>query len=347
VTLIREGSCEGQGSCKVTSFENGKAQVGIDYAPLKNQVVMFADNQQAAELRIELPDSSIKDMDQNIPEVFDPLMFTLELSEPEDVRLSRRTTCTVEIHPIQENIQKLRERRRLLNYLMKHKEPSYLDQMKLSMVIGPQVDENNIIEEVTEWEAAVHFISMPWKVLFSVIPPRSYFGGWIAFATALVLIGVMTYVIGHLAETIGCLINLKSSVTGLILIAVGTSMSEVFSSRNAARCDNSAFADNSIAHIAAANAATVFVGLGLPWTIATTYHWAKHDESFFIGKFETADITFAVVLLLACCIITLMVLGLRRSIIGGELGGPSVSRMFSAGLMIVLWLIFIFLNNLN
>ena len=36
VTLLREGSCEGQGSCKVTTFENGKAQVGIDYTALKN-----------------------------------------------------------------------------------------------------------------------------------------------------------------------------------------------------------------------------------------------------------------------------------------------------------------------
>ena len=105
------------------------------------------------------------------------------------------------------------------------------------MVIGPQVDEHDIIEEVTGKEAFVHFISIPWKVLFSVIPPRSYFGGWLTFTLSLLLIGVVTYVISHLALTIGCLLNLKSGVTGLVFIAVGTSMSELFASRNAARRD--------------------------------------------------------------------------------------------------------------
>ena len=106
-------------------------------------------------------------------------------------------------------------------------------------------------------------------------------------------------------------------------------------------------ADSSIATLAGANAASVFLGLGFPWTIATICHWAKYGESFLVGKLPTADITFAIVLFLACAVIAFMVLGLGRLIIGGELGGPGVSRILSGIVMFFLWAALVVLNVMN
>jgi solute carrier family 8 (sodium/calcium exchanger) len=151
----------------------------------------------------------------------------------------------------------------------------------------------------------------------------------------------------ELTTTIGCLLDARSAVQALVLVAIGFSLPECTASKRAAESKRTKDADASIATTAGTNAASVFIGLGLPWTIATIYHWAKYGESFFVGKLPTADITFALVLFLATSVICFMVLGLRRLIIGGELGGPGVSRIFSAIVMFFLWGAFITLNIMN
>jgi len=37
----------------------------------------------------------------------------------------------------------------------------------------------------------------------------------------------------------------------------------------------------------------------------------------------------------------------RRVAIGGELGGPKFSKFFSAGVLIVMWLVFVFLGSFH
>jgi len=46
------------------------------------------------------------------------------------------------------------------------------------------------------------------------------------------------------------------------------------------------YADATLNTIYGANAANIFVGLGLPWTIATIYYWGKTGTSYyFIGDY--------------------------------------------------------------
>ena len=75
---------------------------------------------------------------------------------------------------------------------------------------------------------------MPWKVFFSLIPPRHYCGGWAAFIIALALIGVVTTVVGELATILGCTVGLRIPATAITLVAMGTSLPDTSASKIAA-----------------------------------------------------------------------------------------------------------------
>jgi|TARA_B110000285_G_C15127395_1_gene621177 solute carrier family 8 (sodium/calcium exchanger) len=47
-----------------------------------------------------------------------------------------------------------------------------------------------------------------WKLLFSIVPPIKWGGGKPAFIIALTLIGIITGVVGEVAEAIGCVVGL-------------------------------------------------------------------------------------------------------------------------------------------
>lgn len=49
-------------------------------------------------------------------------------------------------------------------------------------------------------------------------------GGYVCFVVAISLIGVLTALIGDVANHVGCTIYLKDSVTATTIVALGTSM---------------------------------------------------------------------------------------------------------------------------
>jgi hypothetical protein len=53
-------------------------------------------------------------------------------------------------------------------------------------------------------------------------------------------------------------------------VALGTSLPDTFASKSAAVGDKNA--DNAIGNVTGSNSVNVFLGLGLPWVIATIYH---------------------------------------------------------------------------
>lgn len=56
-------------------------------------------------------------------------------------------------------------------------------------------------------------------------------------------------------------------------MALGTSLPDLFASKQAATKEKTA--DNSIGNVTGSNSVNVFLGLGLPWTIAAIYWTAK------------------------------------------------------------------------
>ena len=87
------------------------------------------------------------------------------------------------------------------------------------------------------------------------------------------MIGILTAIIGDLASIFGCLIGLKPTVTAITFVALGTSLPDLFASKTAAQQEE--HADNSIGNVTGSNSVNVFLGLGLPWTIAAVYWTAK------------------------------------------------------------------------
>ena len=141
-------------------------------------------------------------------------------------------------------------------------------------MLGPSIDEENIIlEEVSLSDALIHFVAIGWKFIFSLIPPPSYWGGAACFAVALIFIGIVTAIVGEIASLLGCAIGLPESVTAITLVALGTSLPDTFASMTAAK--NSEYADSAIGNITGSNSVNVFLGLGLPWAIASSY-WSKN-----------------------------------------------------------------------
>lgn len=95
-----------------------------------------------------------------------------------------------------------------------------------------------------------------------------------AFVISLVFIGLVTAVVGEIAKVLGCVLGINEAVTAITLVALGTSLPDTFASMTAAR--SSEHADSAIGNITGSNSVNVFLGLGLPWAIASSY-WASKE----------------------------------------------------------------------
>lgn len=101
-------------------------------------------------------------------------------------------------------------------------------------MLGPTIDDDGGIDEVTCMEATMHFLQMPWKIIFATIPPRRFGGGWVSFFVALAEIGAVTFIVQEVATVLGCAVGLRTSVTAITLVALGTSLPDTFASKLAA-----------------------------------------------------------------------------------------------------------------
>ena len=81
----------------------------------------------------------------------------------------------------------------------------------------------------------------------------------------------------------------------------------------------------------------VFLGLGLPWIVSTTY-CAGHGEVFTI---EAEGLPLSVILYVGCSTLCLITLCVRRCVVGGELGGSTAGRVSTAIFFGILWLTFV------
>ncbi|KAF5404951.1 sodium/calcium exchanger 1 [Paragonimus heterotremus] len=182
------------------------------------------------------------------------------------------------------------------------------EQFRMAVSMLPSINEDGIQIPLSNMDYALHGLTFFWKLLCAFLPPRKYLGAYPTFFLSLVFIGVLTLLVEEFANQLGCVAGLKTAVTGITLVAIGTSLPDAFASRTAARLDESA--DNSIGNITGSNSVNVFLGLGLPWLIGAIN--AKLNGQHFCvatdGVFE------ATVLFLCTAIICLGLLILRRRV---------------------------------
>eukprot|EP00928_Gymnodinium_smaydae_P093236 TRINITY_DN7730_c0_g1_i3.p1 TRINITY_DN7730_c0_g1~~TRINITY_DN7730_c0_g1_i3.p1 ORF type:complete len:995 (-),score=167.70 TRINITY_DN7730_c0_g1_i3:179-3001(-) len=201
-----------------------------------------------------------------------------------------------------------------------------------------------------------HIICLFWKVIFAAIPPTSFLRGWLCFFTSLLFIAGLTGIIAELAELFGCVLDVPDIVTAITFVALGTSMPDLFASKMAATEDPNA--DASIVNVTGSNSVNVFLGLGLPWSIAAIYWavaprttaWAERypliaeayrDSMVFVVPAGDLGFSTVVFSLVACS--GLILLGLRRRYLDAELGGPVVLKWLSGICLVSYWVLYVIL----
>jgi len=190
--------------------------------------------------------------------------------------------------------------------------------------------------EGEEYSAMVmHCLTFPWKIIFACVPPTSYYDGWLTFGSSLAAIGLVTMVIGDLASTWGCMVGLDEGFVGMSVVALGTSMPDTFASVTATQMAPTA--DAAIGNITGSNSVNVFLGLGLPWVMATVYH--AIDNSTYETPAGTLSFSVGLFVPLACICLGTMA---YRNINGeGALGGSVFSRKVMAVFFMCEWVLFL------
>ena len=115
---------------------------------------------------------------------------------------------------------------------------SWAEQFSAAVRIGGAKSEVRGSADCIAWVS--HILALPWKLIVACVPPTSLGDGKPCFVAAIVLIGAITALIGDLANLLGCAIGLKNSVVAITLVALGTSLPDMFASRAAALGDKTA-----------------------------------------------------------------------------------------------------------
>merc|ERR1712203_958830 len=179
----------------------------------------------------------------------------------------------------------------------------------------------------------MHFLTLPWKLIFAFIPPTAMANGYVTFVVSIAFIGACTAIIGDVAGHLGCFINLKDGVNAIAFVALGTSVPDTFASKTAAIEDETA--DNSVGNVTGSNAVNVFLGIGIAWTMAAIYAETVEGEYF---KVEVGSLGFSVTIFCVEALLAIVILMARRHpAVGGELGGPRGIKIASASIFVLFW----------
>jgi solute carrier family 8 (sodium/calcium exchanger) len=188
----------------------------------------------------------------------------------------------------------------------------------------------------------MHFLTLPWKLIFALIPPTGIFNGYPTFVISIAFVGLCTAVIGDVAGHLGCFINLKDSVNAIAFVALGTSVPDTFASKTSAIEDDTA--DNSVGNVTGSNAVNVFLGIGIAWTMAAVY-WEAQGKQF---EVPVGSLGFSVTVFCieATCAV-LILLARRHPAVGGELGGPKLFKTISSGIFVFFWVFYVMISAME
>jgi len=188
----------------------------------------------------------------------------------------------------------------------------------------------------------MHFLTLPWKLIFAFIPPTAIYNGYPTFVIAIFFIGACTAVIGDVAGHLGCFINLKDCVNAIAFVALGTSVPDTFASKTAAIEDETA--DASVGNVTGSNAVNVFLGIGIAWTMAAVY-WEVQGEQFIV---PVGSLGFSVTIFCIEALLAILILMIRRNpAVGGELGGPKIFKTISSSIFVFFWVFYVMISALE
>merc|ERR1712198_203846 len=224
---------------------------------------------------------------------------------------------------------------------------SWLEQFSDAFTVQADDDDEEDGEEGEEkmpscGDYIMHFLTLPWKLIFAFIPPTAIYDGYPTFVISIGMIGVCTAVIGDVAGHLGCFIYLKDCVNAIAFVALGTSVPDTFASKTAAIEDETA--DNSVGNVTGSNAVNVFLGIGIAWTMAAIY-WEAQGEVF---RVPVGSLGFSVTVFCIEALLAILILLARRSpVVGGELGGPKFFKTCSSAAFVFFWCFYVAISAME
>ena len=260
VALTIERRSGATGDATVTVVPTGASAEAGKHFKAEEEVVKFKDGQAAAMVTIDLLKKGWAGSDE---EGESTLRFFVQLTKPTPENGAR----VMDPHKAEVLIR--------FNQGAGDEEedenPSWSDQFRQAIIV-----EN--ADEASAGDLFMHYATIIWKLLAAIIPPTDQkmfgrdTGGWATFTVAILIIGLVTTIINDLASIFGCIAGIKDSITAITLVALGTSLPDTIASMMSARGDTNA--DNSIGNITGSNSVNVFLGIGLPWSMAAIY-WSS------------------------------------------------------------------------
>eukprot|EP00968_Pinguiococcus_pyrenoidosus_P025853 scaffold7031_cov254-Pinguiococcus_pyrenoidosus.AAC.3 len=246
---------------------DGGAVAGVDFTQTEGQIC-FGPGEMVKMIRVPILSTMEYGKDK---------AFHLTLLKADGVRgakdfYNEQHLARIRIVQDEQTKQVLEDLTKLVQHDLKKYEigtSSYVEQFRRALFEIGDADEEG--GGATMTDLVLHGVSLPFKLLFATIPPTDYGNAWPCFFVSLAYIGALTAVIGDLASIFGCLAGLEDGFTAITFVALGTSLPDTFASKAAAESDETA--DASVGNVTGSNSVNVFLGLGLPWSIAAIY-WA-------------------------------------------------------------------------
>ncbi|KAK5858958.1 hypothetical protein PBY51_003060 [Eleginops maclovinus] len=355
VTVVRNSGSRGTVSVPYRT-EDGSAKAGVDYEEARGEVE-FTNEQTSQVLQVRIINVAEYEKQENFFIVLeDPKWLKRGLSgnptpeEEEARRISEMGKPILGEHSrLEVVIEESCEFKSTVDKLLKD--------TNLAVVIGTHSWREQFIEAVTVsagdgdeeeqripncFDYFMHIVCVFWKVLFAFCPPTEYWNGWACFIVSISVIGFLTAIIGDLASHFGCTVGLRDTVTAVVFVALGTSLPDTFASKVAATQDQ--YADACVGNVTGSNAVNVFLGIGLAWSVAAIY-WQVKGKVF---RVDPGSLAFSVTLFTIFAFFAMGVLMIRRRpSIGGELGGPRVTKVLTSMLLFGLWFLYILFSSLE
>lgn len=184
----------------------------------------------------EFKDQDEDEESQNSEEEEPDLTFKVKLEKPEPtgVKISKKNVCMVTLVRSEEEDKMASSQRKLMSFYLSMQDPTWSQQFRNAVFLGPIIDEDAEFTEVTGYEAFMQFLQIGWKVAFATVPPPTMMNGGPCFFVALSYIGIVTFVVGEVATVLGCVMSIEESVAAITLVALGTSLPDTFASMTAA-----------------------------------------------------------------------------------------------------------------
>lgn len=349
VKVCRYQGSKGEISCKCNT-EAASALADLDFIPLKDEDLVFKNGEIEAFVPVRIKRRGRCDAVER---------FRLILTDPKGCRFDKnkgdgdeeQQTCTIEIKAHQEHQEAIKNvSMKMMDKFQKSKVGygNWQEQFVAAVYVGGSKEDQ---EEASILDWVHHIFSLPFKLAFALVPPTDFLGGWLCFVVALIFIGVITAMVGDLASLFGCCLGMPGEITAITFVALGTSLPDTFASRSAAVQDP--YADASITNITGSNSVNVFLGLGLPWTIASIYwqssgpsaEWRRKIPANIVKDWHPdaqyvliADsLGFSVGVFTATAVTAIAALWIRRQLYQGELGGPFVPKVATTIFLTCLW----------